>query len=37
MSKNLIETKPKIGFMTIGLNAYWVSICRNKGQYNQLS
>ncbi len=23
MSKNLIETKPKIGFMTIGLNAYW--------------
>lgn len=24
MSKNLIETKPKIGFMTIGLDAYWV-------------
>ena len=23
MSKNLIETKPKIGFMSIGLNAYW--------------
>jgi L-arabinose isomerase len=23
MAKNLIETKPKIGFMSIGLNAYW--------------